>query len=757
MQLYDEGRINSGFDPLYVGAYNTDIYYPSQQEVESGAWPYFTDWADIVFRSTPVLNNTTVSVSNANDKTTFNLSGNFYTQQGVYIKDDYNKGIVSMNVKHKLKDNVAISSMVNLSNDTRDNNSGLTYYRNPLWPVYKEDGSYFTQGTSDYSHPLALTEKRKNKSATFDLISSLALDWNILKSLDLRSQVNYRYRETETNQYQPKVYTADGTNYNGYAAHGNTNAKTLTSDTYLTYHSTLGQKNEVTVMGGFSYESNIGKSWDMSSQGFVNETLQDENMGDGDAASNKHDNEYSATKLLSYMFRANYTYDDRYMAAVTGRVDGSSKFGTNNKWALFPSGALAWKAHNESFIQDLNIFDELKVRLTYGVSGNQGISPYQTLSQYGTDYYYVNGKWETAIGPGYIVARTGADRRYTQWGGIPNRNLKWESTAQTDIGVDMAFFNRRIRFTADYYDKNTYNLLRESYLPLSSGFDKIWINDGEINNKGIEVTVEGDIISTKDWDFSGMLIFSKNENKVVSLGNAQSAGLQTDFFGLQFEYYGDALSPWNQTSPNILAVGQPVNVFYGYKTNGIVQSRDEGEAAGMSGLEANPGEYKFVDLSGDGIFNEDDRVVIGDPNPDFMVSLNLNLKYKHFDLGVFLNGVFGNDVIEPDLYNSPQFTPLRWTPDKPTNNYPSLRDSRKYYVSDWFIKDGSYVRIQNVNIGYTLSPKKYIQSARIYLNGENLYTFTKFRGYDPEVGLNGRYTGGYPRFTRYTLGVELTF
>jgi TonB-dependent starch-binding outer membrane protein SusC len=286
----------------------------------------------------------------------------------------------------------------------------------------------------------------------------------------------------------------------------------------------------------------------------------------------------------------------------------------------------------------------------------------------------------------------------------------------------------------------------------------MWINDGEISNKGFEFTVDGDIISTKDWKLSGTFIFSTNKNKVLSLGNSQSAGLQTDpLTGMQYEYYGTTLDPFRQTSPNILAIGQAVNVIYGYKTNGIVQTKAQGLASGMTGYEAEPGEFNFVDLSGDGVWNENDRTVIGDPNPDFIASLNLNLRYKNFDAGVFLNGVYGNDVIETDLYNSAQFTPLRWTADNPTNSYPRLRDNRLYYVSDWFIRDGSYLRIQNVNIGYTFTKPKFIQNSRIYLNVDNLYTFTKFRGYDPEVGLNGRYSGGYPRFRKITIGVELNF
>lgn len=759
MQLSNEGRVNSGFAPLYIGDYSTNqVYYPSIQEVESGTWPYYTDWSEIVFRDMPLLNNTSISISNANEKTTFNLSGNFFTQQGAYIKDDYLKGIVNINISHKLTKNFKISSMTNIAKDKRNNNTGLSFTRNPLFPIYTEDGEYYKIGNQDYSHPLALTNTKKNISQSFDVMSSLMFDWGIFRTLDLRSQINYRSRSGVTDEYHPKKHTALGAANNGAAKIETNNSEDLSTDLYLTYKPELGRKNELSVMAGMSYETSLGRSYAMESFDFVNESLQNENMGAGNPALNKHSNGFSQTKLLSYIFRTNFTHNDKYLATITARADGSSKFGDSNKWALFPSAALGWKAQNESFIKDLGVFDELKFRASYGVSGNQGISPYQTLSRFGVDTYFANGKWETAIGPGYIVARTGANSRYTEWGGIPNKGLKWESTAQANIGVDMAFFNRRLRLTFDYYDKHTYDLLRQSYLAPSSGFDKMWINDGEISNKGFELTVDGDMISTKDWNLSGTFIFSRNRNKVLSLGNSQSAGLQTDpRTGMQYEYYGTTLDPFRQTSPNILAIGYPVNVFYGYLTDGIVQTSEEGIEAGLKGYEAEPGEFKFLDLSGNGEFEEADRTIVGDPNPDFTASLNMRLSYKNLDVGVFLNGVYGNDVLETNLYNSPQYTPLRWTLDNRSNDYPRLRENRLYYVSDWFIQDGSYLRIQNLNIGYTFKQIKNFQHSRIFLNVDNLYTFTKFKGYDPEVQLHGRYSGGFPRFRKITIGVELTF
>ena len=444
------------------------------------------------------------------------------------------------------------------------------------------------------------------------------------------------------------------------------------------------------------------------------------------------------------MFRLNYVYDNKYLLTLTARADGSSKFGKNNKWAMFPSGAVSWKAHEESFIKNLNVFDELKFRFSYGISGNQGISPYQTLSRYGTDKYYNDGSWATTIGPGYVSGWTGPGWIYRVWSGIPNPDLKWETTAQADFGIDMAFLNRRLRVSFDYYDKQTSDLLRERNLALSSGYDKMWVNDGKIQNRGFEVTVDADILQTKDWQLSGTLIYSRNRNKVKDLGNTLESGLVTDpMTGMLFEYSGNSLEQYRDYT-NILAIGQPVNVFYGYKVDGIVQTLNEGIDAGLSGDYANPGEFKYMNLNGDSEISEADKTIIGDPNPDFTASLALNLSWKKFDVSVFLNGVFGQDVLNTKAFGEPSNSPLRWTPDNPTNKYPSLRDGRQVKISDWWIEDGSFLRVQNLNIGYTfdLPKKSFLSKARIYMNASNLYTFTKFKGYDPEVGLDGVYSGG---------------
>jgi TonB-dependent starch-binding outer membrane protein SusC len=760
-QLNNEDRVNAGMEPLFTGqTYSDGVYYPSVEEIASGAWPYYTKWDEVVFRDHPISNNTTLSINSGTERTSFNLGFNYFDEQGVYIKDDYKKGIVSLGVNHEVSDFLTIKTSNIISKGFRNNNTGLAYYRNPLLPIYNEDGTYYLSGDNDYTHPLALTNEMTNKTNTMDFISSWLADIRLSKDLNLKSQVDYKYGTYVSDVYYPKLYTEVGETNGGAASIGNWFGQDFVNENYLTYNKTFADIHKLTAMVGHSYQYSMSRSSNLSAYGFVNEATGNENMASGDPEKNVVSNSFAESKLVSFMGRFNYSLKDRYLFTFTSRADGSSKFGANHKWGYFPSGAFSWKAQEEDFIKNMEVFDELKFRFSYGVSGNQGISAYQTLSRYGTEKYYSDGSWVTAIGPGYVSGYTGDNSRFRVWSGIPNEDLKWESTEQYNIGTDLAFFDKALQVTVDAYVKNTSDLLRETLLPLSSGYDEMWVNDGGIQNKGFEITITGNLLHKKEMDLTATLIYSMNRNKVVALGSETASGLNTDVnTGMQYKFWGSSLSTFNQY-PNILAIGQPVNVFYGYKVDGIIQTLEEGQAAGLTGALAQPGEYKYVDVSGDGSFSDEDRTIIGDPNPDFLLSLSLNARYKNFDAELFFNGVFGNDVIYQNMWGGQANTmPLRWTPDNPNNEYPSLRQDRTYYFSNWWVKDGSFLRIQNVNLGYSFKPQNitWLTNLRVNVNASNLFTFTKFKGYDPEVGTDGIYWGGYPRLRKWTLGLDITF
>ena len=756
----NEAKINAGLTPQYVGAINANgVYYPSIEELQT-TWTTNTRWEDLVLRERPVSNNTTVQVRSSNDKTNFMASANYYRDNGVFVDDYYQKFGGRFSVDQRLFKNFVLTTGANIMYSKRNYNPGRSFNRNPIFPVYHEDGSYWLYSASDYYHPIALKELSKNTTEGLSVIANAGIEWNLFDGFTVTSQLNYKHGESIQDIYNPSIYSETGNFNNGYGQIVNGKDDNLVMDIYGTYDKVLAEKHHVTAMVGYSYETYRGRSSSLTGVDFVNEALGNENLQAGNPERYRISNGLSQTKLVSGLMRLNYGYDNRYLFTFTARADGSSKFGAGNKWAYFPSGAVSWNAHNESFLKDVKWLDVLKFRASYGVSGNQGISPYQTLSRFGQHKYYYAGSWQTAIGPGYQSGYTGEGGIYAVWSGIANTNLKWETTSQLDFGVDVSLFGNRLNVTFDWYDKVTNDLLRERNIAPSSGYDRMWVNDGTIKNTGIELTLDGIMYSDRDWKVGGTFMFTRNRNRVLSLGNAIEAGLMTDKnTGMQYEYYGNSLGQFRGYT-NILAIDQPMYVFYGYKVDGIVQSLEDGLTAGLTGNDAEPGEFRYVDVDESGTVDENDRCIIGDPNPDFLASLSLDVKWKNLDASIFFNGVFGNDVINTQRFGQPSNNPLRWTPDNPNNDYPKLRDDRQTKFSDWWVEDGTFIRIQTVSLGYTIPLRKslrFMDSIRLYTNVDNLFTFTKFKGYDPEVGANGIYSGGYPRLRKWTFGIDFNF
>lgn len=754
----NEGNVNGGIAPKYIGETDANgVYYPSINELLT-TWDSYTEWDKLVLREAPISDNTTVTVQSTNAGTFFTLSANYFKDNGIYIEDDYTKYGCNFAVEHKVWDFLKLKASANITQNRRHNNNGLAYNRNPIFPVYDENGEYFLYSNQDYYHPLALTEFQKNDKTGTGLLSYVGFDFTPTSWLTVTGQLNYRHNESIQDIYYPKKYSLRGTNNNGMGVISNAKDDNLVGEIFANVDKSFG-KHHLGAMIGYSFETYESRSSELAGVDFVNESLGNQNLAAGNAEKYQISNGLSATRMISGMARFNYSWDDRFLATATFRTDGSSKFGDNNKFAFFPSGAVSWKLHNEELLKGVRQLDQLKLRLSYGVSGNQGISPYQTLDRYGQHKYWYNGGWQTVIGPGYVSGYTGQSGIYKLWSGISNKSLKWESTAQLDAGVDLSMFGNRFNVTADWYVKRTTDLLRERNIAPSSGYDKMWVNDGEILNTGVELTVDGILYSDRDWKVGTSVVLSHNRNRVVSLGNSIEAGLNKDpNTGMEFEFYGNQLEQF-RGYPNILGIGQPMYAFYGYKVDGMVQSLGDGLSSGLMGDDAEPGEFRYVDLNRDGTIDEDDRCIIGDPNPDLTASLGFDINWKRLDFNVFLYGVFGNDVLNTKRFGNPSNNPLRWTPDNPTDYYPRLNATRQTRMSDWWIEDGSFVRVGNLTLGYTqpLSRTDSGRKIRFYVNASNLYTFTAFKGYDPEVGLNGIYSGGYPRLRKWTIGIDFNF
>lgn len=750
--LENESMENAGIEPRYVGKkdqYGT--YYPSITELKNNDWPYYTNWPDYIFRKAAITQDYNAGVEGGTKINHYYVGLGYYKGEGMQINDDYNKLSLDLSYDHTIYKNLVVNSRAGFYRGNRNINYGMDYSRNPLFPVYNGDGSYYKLHSQDYGNPVAMTNERTNRSNNLDGYAQLQLDWNILSDLKLIVRGNGRAGNGNSYFFNPPTYTQTGDMYNGEGGTGASSYINVTGDAYLTYTKKIEDDHDLSVMLGSTIENSVFKGLNAVGQGFSNMVLKEENLRG--AEKQIISNSRSETTLASGFARLNYSFRNRYLFTFTGRADGSSKFGANNKWGFFPSGAVSWKLSEENFIKNLNFFDQLKLRTSYGISGNQGISPYQSIAQYGQDYYYLNGVEQIIYGIGNEIGREGEGNRYVQWGGMASKDLRWEKTSQLDLGIDVALLNNKINVVFDYYYKRTTDLLRRRFLNPSTGFDRVWTNDGEVVNKGIELAVDARIVNKGAFQFNAGLIFTANRNKVVSLGSKESSGYNEDVNGIKYEPYGSGIL--NDAFLNVLAIGYPINSFYGYQVNGIIQQMPD-----QVTKNTRPGEFNYVGLNPDGTINPNARTIIGDPNPDFTAGLNLQLNHKSgLDLTMQLYSVYGNDIFSMRKLSGVGYTADRWTGENPTNERPSLRADRQYYASSWFVEDGSFFRIQNITLGYVF-PKNLIRKlnrVRLYANINNPFTFSNVSEFDPETGEDGRGSAPYPRISTVTAGLEIKF
>ncbi|WP_299557450.1 TonB-dependent receptor [Seonamhaeicola sp.] len=719
--------------PLYVGAVDpsTGVYYPSLLEIADGSWGINTDWADVILREA-LTQNVNIGITGGDDNTAYAVSGNIFDQTGVLIGNDYQNFTFRGRLDQKARGGFKYGTNLALSYVKRNRTqSGFGIGRSPLIPVFNPDGSYFTNGAGDFFNPVMLANEVTDVSNEYDVNALAYIDWNVVKNLNLRAQSGINLGHSIGDYYEPRT-TSSGNLFNGVGEINNYTGYTLLNEAYVTYKNTFSEKHEVSAMAGYSSEKRQIRTSKLRGEGFVNDALGNEDLNA--AMTRKLENWFQEQTLQSFISRLTYAFDDRYLLTLSGRYDGSSKFGALNKYGFFPSGAIAWKVHNENFMSDQNVVSTLKLRTSFGYSGNQAITPYATLNQYGSRRYFANGTLVTGYGP-------------YQNG---NPALQWETTSQLDFGLDLGLFNNRVSITADYYRKESTDLLRKQRLPFSSGFDDVWINGGKILNTGYDLSVDATILQGEfQWNILGTL--SHNENEVVDIGEeGVGEGLRT---GGYIESFRDYPTRWRN--------GQPMNIIVGYKVDGIVQSLAEGQEAGLVGDEAMPGEFKYVDISGpdgvpDGIINELDRTVIGSTQPDLVVGLTSEFRYKNFDFSAQVYGTIGNDIVAIKKFEGLRSL-NRWTVDNRTNEWPSLRGGRLNKISDWWIEAGSFLRISNVTLGYSLPSETIpgVQNLRLYVTGTNLYTFTRFSGADPEIEGGVDY-GTYPKYRTFTFGLNLT-
>ena len=727
----------------------------------NGEQPYFnesniptdvTDWQDVIFRASPVTNHT-LSFSGGSGKTSYSLSGNYYKQEGIIINSGVEKGLFRFNLNHEIKSWLNLS--VNLNASRREQKSvpvdngrrGSNMFSGALaaapgLSVFDENGLptrigevYPFTDPGDMRNPMLWAEPYKSHSFANTVLLNSLLDFKITEGLSFSTRLGLEFENSRGNGFSPIIYPND----RGGASSSNGYWNSFLNENILTYTQTFDSVHKLTALAGVTYQNYSTRGSGISVSGFTNNITQDYNLGSAETT-NPASSYSSEWTLLSGLARVNYSLMDKYYVTASIRADGSSRFGKDNKWGIFPSGALAWRISEEDFMKDnLSFVDNLKLRVSYGVLGNTAVSPYQSLDRLIAVNYIYAGE---ALNIGYAPA------------GISNSQLKWETTKEIDLGFDLSVMNSRLNFTFDYYKKNTEDLLASVPLAPSVGFGSILQNLGEIQNQGVEFGLEAFILDGDfTWDVSGNLSINRNEVKEIAGGSDVVTVGQTS--GLP--------------GYNIARVGQPLGSFYGYEEDGLDET----------------GQIKFIDHNGDGEITPLDRVILGSPYPDFEFGFNTDFSYKNFNLNIFLQGVHGNDIFFATAFTNlnsfqrtqNQFSDLignYWTESNPDPNakYPKISALTQMRPSDRFIYDGTYLKLKSVQLSYNLpvTNLNWISNATIYVKATNLYTFTSYIGLDPDVNTRGSdsqsienrlFTGtdetGYPSPRIFGAGINLNF
>ena len=662
-------------------------------------------------------------------------------------------------IDQKLNDKISLVSNFSVVNtdyrqavySSADGGGGIpftTMVIPPTQDIKDAAGNYtaFTGVSWGATNPVGISNELYNPSNSIRLIGNVALNYEILTGLKLRMSAGIDGSYNKTDYYAPSIISIGqpgGKAYKNYS-----NDATFIQEDMLTYNKSF-QNHNIEALGGFTFLSAKAENLNSGTAGiFITDIYKNNNLN---ASTTKAlpSTGYSDNKMISYLGRLNYNYSGKYFLTLTGRYDGSSKFGKNNKFAFFPSGAIAWKVSHESFMENFKTISNLKLRATYGTSGSQAISSYATLERLSNNSAIFN----SAINTGFIQST------------LANPGLKWETTGQLDLGIDLGVFNERIQLTADYYNKKTTDLLLNVTLPSSTGFGTVLQNVGAVQNRGYETQLITRNF-TGEFKWTSKLTISHNRTKLLDLGK--------DAIGNPITY--KEVGTGGNWFPMIL--GNSMSQLFGYKVIGIYQTDAEAVANGEPGKKA--GEYKFWDRDGNKIVDGNDRFTLTNLEPKFTYGFDNTFEYKNFDLSLLFVGSYGNDIVnEFRKYNitmNGKWAPTReafdkrWKGpgtgndfDKPSmNSGTSIRD----YANSLWVENGNYLRLRDITIGYTFLPRILqsikISSLRVYVSAQNFLTLTKYSGYDVEASwsaasINGWDRGVYPSSKSLTGGLSVNF
>lgn len=717
-----------------------------------------TDWQSLIFRKAAIQNHQ-VTVAGGRNDTQLALSLNYFKQDGVVLNSSFERYSVRLNLDHRVSDRVKVGASLftsyginngvaqgptNPDQTVLQSVLGSALSAPPTLVPYDANGLVLPFADQlggryrEVTNPLGLLSVL-NRTAVRRTLANVYGDVQLLPGLTYRLSLSTDLQSSLNDFYSPRsivardVLAASPT-AGGSASKTNNNNTVLLHESTLTYAHTFAEQHSLKITAGISNRGTFFNTNLQSAAGFPNDLTTNEAIQTGLIRSGSS---YRAdSRLDSYLARVNYAFRGRYLLEILGRADGGSVFGFNNKYGFFPAASAGWRIIEEPFLQGQKVLSDLKLRASYGVAANgAAIGPYQSLSQTipgGTNAYQLDHAVVIGAAPT-----------------IPNPDLRWERSYQANVGIDIAVLQNRLTFTADVYNKDTDGLLFIKPLPLSSGYPNITGNYARLRNRGVELAVAARILDGDfKWNVNGNISF--NRNKLLALEGGQTELLTSSF--------------------SVLQVGQPLGIFKTYVADGNYQT-GETVLPGSAGLIA--GTPKVRDLNGDGQISAADQRITGNPNPDFTYGFSTDLAYKGFDFSLFASGVQGKQ-----LYNLLRYSledPLggrnllagvadRWTPTNPSNDFAGASQGGRLSYSDRFVEDGSFLRLRNITLGYTLPTFKGLYKARVYVSANNLYTFTKYSGYDPEVNIYGGSNtqlgvdnGVYPVAKSILGGLQVTF
>ncbi len=761
---------------LLTGQQYTDIQNATAVEdgksapYGTGFVPANTNWLQAATQ-TATVENRSISISSNNKDTKIYTSVNYLNQVGVLKNTDFQKYSARIGAEKSLNDNIKLGANFYGSSSTADLQSYSGDITAPIFgllvappnvPIYKADGSFnifYNPQTGGNGNPIyslmAATNNTQNKFGN----GNIYLDYTLMKNLTYHVSAGVEYNQTIAGQYSPNNNSLGLTNP-GIAADQWYSTFRWLVENYFTYKFNIAKVNDFTVQIGNSNQKDVDQGLSAGSQGYSNNSFLYYNLGAGSIAATPGSYRTQTTGT-DYFTRIQYAYNDRLLATFTLRDDGSSRFGPENSHGIFPSGAIAYKLVDEDFIKNLNTFSDLKIRVGYGITGNDRIPQ-------ATAYLSTFSPWSTVLAPG------GPLQVGIEPASLPNPSLKWESTAQFDAGLDMGFLNGRVNATIDVYRKTTSNLLLNVPVGQWTGFSTEIINAGSIRNQGIELAINTTNVKSGSFSWTTSFNAAYNKQKVLSLAPGVTA------------IYANTANPSGTVSGQQftkLAVGQELGEIYGYKYAGVIKT---GETYAPE-PNAKPGDPKYVDVDGDGLITPNDRTYLGNTNPHYTAALGNNFNYKGFGLSVFFQGAFAYD-----LYNMNELVLESTTGAAALNRFvPNVNENTNIpregyflsqygsYVNSKFVENASYVRLKSASFSYTIpsstfAKTPFIKGLTIYAEGQNLLTFTGYKGTDPEENVHqgqalntaGGYSGsniaggldfgGFPAFRTYIIGLKLS-